>query len=168
MSELSTSIKDLQYDMRASAPNSDSRKWFFDTHAVVRVFEENGLPLLLFKKRITILIRSGAFSSYSGSFFHTGFTTQQAEVLVKSLGKITDSNMDIIYNDMVTKVQQVRLPCKLCIYCLFPERHSEETSGVGHVCSGGRGEQPHFFPYLITFTIVLTIKTNTLKTPLDV
>uniref|UniRef100_A0A3Q3WE27 Uncharacterized protein n=1 Tax=Mola mola TaxID=94237 RepID=A0A3Q3WE27_MOLML len=76
MSELSTSIKDLQYDMRASAPNSDSRKWFFDTHAVVRLFEENG------------------------------FTTQQAEVLVKTLARMTNSNMDIIYNDMVTKVQQ--------------------------------------------------------------
>ncbi|TKS87930.1 2-(3-amino-3-carboxypropyl)histidine synthase subunit 2 [Collichthys lucidus] len=35
-----------------------------------------------------------------------GFTTQQAEVLVKILVRMTNSNMDVIYNDMVTKVQQ--------------------------------------------------------------
>nr|XP_046226931.1 mitochondrial calcium uniporter regulator 1 isoform X2 [Scatophagus argus] len=35
-----------------------------------------------------------------------GFTTQQAEVLVKILLRMTNSNMDVIYNDMVTKVQQ--------------------------------------------------------------
>lgn len=38
-----------------------------------------------------------------------GFTTQQAEVLVKILVQMTNSNMEVVYNDMVTKVQQVRL-----------------------------------------------------------
>ncbi|XP_069369183.1 mitochondrial calcium uniporter regulator 1 isoform X5 [Paralichthys olivaceus] len=36
-----------------------------------------------------------------------GFTTQQAEVMVKVLVRMTNSNMDVIYNDMVTKVQQI-------------------------------------------------------------
>ncbi|XP_054577426.1 mitochondrial calcium uniporter regulator 1 isoform X3 [Eptesicus fuscus] len=35
-----------------------------------------------------------------------GFTTQQAEIIVSALVKITDANMDIIYKDMVTKMQQ--------------------------------------------------------------
>ncbi|KAF7660908.1 hypothetical protein LDENG_00272860 [Lucifuga dentata] len=74
--ELSTSIKALQYDLKAHVPNSEGQKLFFDTHAVVRLLEENG------------------------------FTTQQAEVIVKVLLRTTTSNMDIIYSDMVTKVQQ--------------------------------------------------------------
>ncbi|XP_019713089.1 mitochondrial calcium uniporter regulator 1 [Hippocampus comes] len=52
------------------------RKLFFDTHAVVHLLEENG------------------------------FTSQQAEALVKVLLKMTNSTMDTIYSDMVTKVQQ--------------------------------------------------------------
>nr|XP_046226930.1 mitochondrial calcium uniporter regulator 1 isoform X1 [Scatophagus argus] len=74
--ELSTSIRNFQYDLKAFEPKSEGGKRFFDTHAVVRLFEENG------------------------------FTTQQAEVLVKILLRMTNSNMDVIYNDMVTKVQQ--------------------------------------------------------------
>ncbi|KAM3860455.1 mitochondrial calcium uniporter regulator 1 [Diretmus argenteus] len=70
--ELSTSIKALQHAM----PKSGSQKLFFDTHAVVRLLEENG------------------------------FSTQQAEVIVKVLVRTTNSNMDVIYSDMVTKVQQ--------------------------------------------------------------
>ncbi|XP_066124453.1 mitochondrial calcium uniporter regulator 1 isoform X3 [Saccopteryx bilineata] len=35
-----------------------------------------------------------------------GFTTQQAEIIVSALVKITEANMDIIYKDMVTKMQQ--------------------------------------------------------------
>ncbi|XP_058588938.1 mitochondrial calcium uniporter regulator 1 isoform X6 [Neofelis nebulosa] len=35
-----------------------------------------------------------------------GFTTQQAEITVSALVKITDANMDIVYKDMVTKMQQ--------------------------------------------------------------
>lgn len=53
------------------------------------------------------LIRSCWFARLC--FPLTGFTTQQAEVLVKILVRMTNSNMDVIYNDMVTKVQQVRL-----------------------------------------------------------
>ncbi|XP_072854763.1 mitochondrial calcium uniporter regulator 1 isoform X2 [Pogona vitticeps] len=35
-----------------------------------------------------------------------GFTTQQAEVIVSALMNIMKSNMDVIYKDMVTKMQQ--------------------------------------------------------------
>uniref|UniRef100_A0A8D3BRL2 Mitochondrial calcium uniporter regulator 1 n=1 Tax=Scophthalmus maximus TaxID=52904 RepID=A0A8D3BRL2_SCOMX len=76
VSELSTSTRAFQYDLKPDIPNSEGRKLFFDTHAVVRLFEENG------------------------------FTTQQAEVMVKVLVRMTNSNMDVIYNDMVTKTQQ--------------------------------------------------------------
>ncbi|XP_065608896.1 mitochondrial calcium uniporter regulator 1-like [Cyrtonyx montezumae] len=53
-----------------------SRKFFFDTHALVCLLEENG------------------------------FTTQQSEVIVSALVKIVSTNLDTIYKDMVTKVQQ--------------------------------------------------------------
>lgn len=36
-----------------------------------------------------------------------GFTTQQAEIIVSALVKITETNMNIVYSDTVTKVQQV-------------------------------------------------------------
>ncbi|NXN42966.1 MCUR1 regulator, partial [Rhinoptilus africanus] len=52
------------------------RKLFFDTHALVCLLEANG------------------------------FTTQQSEVIVSALVKIMDTNLDMIYKDMVTKVQQ--------------------------------------------------------------
>ncbi|NXO05292.1 MCUR1 regulator, partial [Rhinopomastus cyanomelas] len=52
------------------------RRLYFDTHALVCLLEENG------------------------------FTTQQSEVIVSALAKIVNNNMDLIYNDMVTKVQQ--------------------------------------------------------------
>ncbi|KFQ07546.1 Mitochondrial calcium uniporter regulator 1, partial [Leptosomus discolor] len=52
------------------------RKLFFDTHALVCLLEENG------------------------------FTTQQSEVIVSALVKIMNTNLDVIYKDMVTKVQQ--------------------------------------------------------------
>lgn len=74
--ELSTSAGTLQYNLNTDVPKSEGRKLFFDTHAVVRLFEDNG------------------------------FTTQQAEVIVQVLVKMTNSNMDAIYGDMVTKVQQ--------------------------------------------------------------
>ncbi|XP_064186855.1 mitochondrial calcium uniporter regulator 1 [Anguilla rostrata] len=75
--ELSTSIKALQYDLKKmDVAKSENRKFFFDTHAVVRLLEDNG------------------------------FSTQQAEVIVNALMRITNSNMDVIYQDMVTKVQQ--------------------------------------------------------------
>nr|XP_057916901.1 mitochondrial calcium uniporter regulator 1 [Doryrhamphus excisus] len=69
-----TSVTTIQFDVKPDVPKV--RKLFFDTHAVVRLLEENG------------------------------FTTQQAEALVKVLVKMTNSNMDAIYSDMVTKVQQ--------------------------------------------------------------
>uniref|UniRef100_A0A8C3KE63 Mitochondrial calcium uniporter regulator 1 n=1 Tax=Calidris pygmaea TaxID=425635 RepID=A0A8C3KE63_9CHAR len=53
-----------------------TRKVFFDTHALVCLLEENG------------------------------FTTQQSEVIVSALVKIMNTNLDMIYKDMVTKVQQ--------------------------------------------------------------
>ncbi|NXS99649.1 MCUR1 regulator, partial [Jacana jacana] len=52
------------------------RKVFLDTHALVCLLEENG------------------------------FTTQQSEVIVSALVKIMNTNLDMIYKDMVTKVQQ--------------------------------------------------------------
>ncbi|NXW62874.1 MCUR1 regulator, partial [Eurystomus gularis] len=52
------------------------RRLFFDTHALVCLLEENG------------------------------FTTQQSEVIVSALVKIMNNNLDMIYKDMVTKVQQ--------------------------------------------------------------
>ncbi|XP_048881049.1 mitochondrial calcium uniporter regulator 1 isoform X2 [Brienomyrus brachyistius] len=70
--ELSTSIRTLQ----SETAKSENRKFFFDTHAVVRLLE------------------------------NSGFSSQQAEVVVSALMRTTNSNMDIIYKDMVTKVQQ--------------------------------------------------------------
>ncbi|NXL70116.1 MCUR1 regulator, partial [Leptocoma aspasia] len=52
------------------------RKLYFDTHALVCLLEEKG------------------------------FTTQQSEVIVSALVKIMNTNLDMIYKDMVTKVQQ--------------------------------------------------------------
>ncbi|XP_041717769.1 mitochondrial calcium uniporter regulator 1 isoform X2 [Coregonus clupeaformis] len=72
--ELSTSI--LQYELKTDMTKSGNRRLYFDTHALVRLLEENG------------------------------FTTQQAEVIVRMMVRTTNSNMDLIYNDMVTKVQQ--------------------------------------------------------------
>ncbi|XP_068787826.1 mitochondrial calcium uniporter regulator 1 isoform X1 [Struthio camelus] len=53
-----------------------NRKLFFDTHALVCLLEENG------------------------------FTTRQSEVIVSALVKIMNTNLEMIYKDMVTKVQQ--------------------------------------------------------------
>ncbi|XP_041824499.1 mitochondrial calcium uniporter regulator 1 isoform X1 [Melanotaenia boesemani] len=74
--ELRTSARSFQYDLKADVPKTEGRTLFFDTHAVVQLLEENG------------------------------FSPQQAEVIVKVLVRTTNSNMDIIYSDMVTKVQQ--------------------------------------------------------------
>uniref|UniRef100_A0A4W4HSK5 Mitochondrial calcium uniporter regulator 1 n=1 Tax=Electrophorus electricus TaxID=8005 RepID=A0A4W4HSK5_ELEEL len=52
------------------------RKLLFDTQALVRLLEDSG------------------------------FTIQQAKVFVNMLVNTTNSNMDIMYNDMVTKTQQ--------------------------------------------------------------
>ncbi|KAM9075392.1 mitochondrial calcium uniporter regulator 1 isoform 2-T2 [Megaptera novaeangliae] len=61
---------------RRDFTSSRSRKLYFDTHALVCLLEENG------------------------------FTTQQAEIIVSALVKIMEANMDIVYKDMVTKMQQ--------------------------------------------------------------
>lgn len=37
-------------------------------------------------------------------------------MIVKILVKMTTSNMDVIYSDMVTKVQQVRLSEEVCYF----------------------------------------------------
>lgn len=75
--ELSTSAQALQYDVkRSDMAKSGNRKLFFDTHAMVQLLEESG------------------------------FMTQQAEVIVKMMVNITNSNMDIMYSDMATKTQQ--------------------------------------------------------------
>ncbi|OBS72436.1 hypothetical protein A6R68_12989 [Neotoma lepida] len=75
--ELSLSAGCRQLEHRkGNLPSSVSRKLYFDTHALVCLLETNG------------------------------FTTQQAEIIVSALVKSTETNMDIVYNDMVTKVQQ--------------------------------------------------------------
>ncbi|XP_036092892.1 mitochondrial calcium uniporter regulator 1 isoform X3 [Rousettus aegyptiacus] len=75
--ELSLSAGCLQLGRKCQDfTSSASRKLYFDTHALVCLLEENG------------------------------FTTQQAEIIVSALVKITEANMDIIYKDMVTKMQQ--------------------------------------------------------------
>ncbi|KAM5267578.1 mitochondrial calcium uniporter regulator 1 isoform 2-T3 [Hipposideros larvatus] len=75
--ELSLSAGCLQLGRKnQDFTSSGNRKLYFDTHALVCLFEENG------------------------------FTTQQAEIIVSSLIKITEANMDIVYKDMVTKMQQ--------------------------------------------------------------
>uniref|UniRef100_A0A3Q4H2H1 Mitochondrial calcium uniporter regulator 1 n=1 Tax=Neolamprologus brichardi TaxID=32507 RepID=A0A3Q4H2H1_NEOBR len=72
---LKTSVKAFQYDLNPDVPKAEVQKLFFDTHAVVRLLEEN-------------------------------FTTSQSEGMVSVLVKMTNSNMDVIYSDMITKVQQ--------------------------------------------------------------
>lgn len=77
MQELSLSAGCLQLERKQPGfTSSGSRKLYFDTHALVCLLEENG------------------------------FTTQQAEIIVSALVKITEANMDIVYKDMVTKMQQ--------------------------------------------------------------
>ncbi|XP_057349633.1 mitochondrial calcium uniporter regulator 1 isoform X3 [Manis pentadactyla] len=75
--EISLSAGSLQLEYKArDFTSSGSRKLYFDTHALVCLLEENG------------------------------FTTQQAEIIVSALVKTIEANMDIVYKDMVTKMQQ--------------------------------------------------------------
>ncbi|KAL7876253.1 hypothetical protein AOLI_G00112160 [Acnodon oligacanthus] len=75
--EFSTSIKAMQYDLgRTDLVKPGHRKLMFDTHAMCQLMEGSG------------------------------FTSQQAEVIVKMLVNTTYSNMDVIYGDIVTKTQQ--------------------------------------------------------------
>ncbi|XP_061421677.1 mitochondrial calcium uniporter regulator 1-like [Lethenteron reissneri] len=67
----------LSYDLRqVDLTSTESRKFHFDTHAMVCLLESNG------------------------------FTTGQAEVLVAALVKILSANMEAVYREMVTKSQQ--------------------------------------------------------------
>lgn len=113
VSELRTSVTSFQYDLKPDVPKCEGRKLFFDTHAVVRLLEENGLTSLFLLHTFSwchMLDCAHPFVFLLPLFWlSTGFTTQQAEVFVKVLLKMTHSNMDVIYNDMVTKAQQVRL-----------------------------------------------------------
>ncbi|XP_066537699.1 mitochondrial calcium uniporter regulator 1 isoform X1 [Hoplias malabaricus] len=75
--ELSTSVRAMQYDLgRTDLAKCGHRRLLFDTHAMVQLME------------------------------NSGFTGQQAEVLVKMLVNTTNSNMDVMYADMVTKTMQ--------------------------------------------------------------
>ncbi|KAM5298321.1 mitochondrial calcium uniporter regulator 1 [Ctenodactylus gundi] len=75
--ELSLSAWYLQLEhKRGDFTSPGNRKLYFDTHALVCLLEENG------------------------------FTTPQAEIIVSALVKITEANTEIIYKDMVTKMQQ--------------------------------------------------------------
>lgn len=73
---INTSIKACQYDVKTGTLKSGNRNLFFDTHAVIRLLEDNGV------------------------------ITPKAETIVRMLLKTSNSTMDTIYNDMVTKVQQ--------------------------------------------------------------
>uniref|UniRef100_A0A2K5YTS7 Mitochondrial calcium uniporter regulator 1 n=1 Tax=Mandrillus leucophaeus TaxID=9568 RepID=A0A2K5YTS7_MANLE len=75
--ELSLSAGHLQLERRSrDFTSSGSRRLYFDTHALVCLLEDNG------------------------------FATQQAEIIVSALVKILEANMDVVYKDMVTKMQQ--------------------------------------------------------------
>nr|XP_058933881.1 mitochondrial calcium uniporter regulator 1 isoform X2 [Kogia breviceps] len=75
--ELSVCAGNLRLESKTrDFTSSRNRKLYFDTHALVCLLEENG------------------------------FTTQQAEIIVSALVKIMEANMDIVYKDMVTKMQQ--------------------------------------------------------------
>lgn len=71
-----TSVSLLADTQKRAIFSSQGKKFFFDTHAVVKVLEDKG------------------------------FTTQQSEVIVSALVRIINTNMDLIYQDMVSKVQQ--------------------------------------------------------------
>nr|XP_035924610.1 mitochondrial calcium uniporter regulator 1-like [Halichoerus grypus] len=81
--ELSPSAGSLQLEYRRDLEHKrrdftscGNKKLYFDTHALVCLLEENGFP------------------------------TQQAGITASALVKIMDTNMDIVYKDMVTKMQQ--------------------------------------------------------------
>lgn len=48
ISELSTTVQRFQYDVQQNITCPDGGRRFFDTHAVVRLFEENGLRFIPF------------------------------------------------------------------------------------------------------------------------
>ncbi|XP_045746214.1 mitochondrial calcium uniporter regulator 1-like [Mirounga angustirostris] len=81
--DLSPSAGSLQLEHRRDLEHKrrdftscGNKKLYFGTHALVCLLEENGFP------------------------------TQQAGITASALVKIMDTNMDIVYKDMVTKMQQ--------------------------------------------------------------
>lgn len=66
------------------------------------------LVLRISKWHFCKLSRFRSVSECCCILFCLGFTTQQSEVIVSALVKIMNTNLDMIYKDMVTKVQQVR------------------------------------------------------------
>lgn len=68
----------------------------------------------LWRKRLASsplpLAEASTSRSFLRCFARAGFTRQQAEAMVKILLRMTQSNMDVIYGDMVTKMQQVMSP----------------------------------------------------------
>ncbi|XP_037599085.1 mitochondrial calcium uniporter regulator 1-like [Cebus imitator] len=75
--ELSLSTGYLQLEhKRRDFISSGSRRLYFDTHTLVCLLEDSG------------------------------FATRQAEIIVSALVKILEVKMDIVYKDMVTKMQQ--------------------------------------------------------------
>ncbi|XP_055510034.1 mitochondrial calcium uniporter regulator 1 isoform X2 [Leucoraja erinacea] len=73
---LSTSVTSLQYNPKQVASLESQKYFYFDTHAVVQHLEE------------------------------CGFSTNQSEVVVATLLRIMNSNMEITHKDMATKIQQ--------------------------------------------------------------
>ncbi|XP_078282955.1 mitochondrial calcium uniporter regulator 1-like isoform X1 [Rhinoraja longicauda] len=73
---LSMSVAYLQYNPKQVASLESQKFFLFDTHAVVQHLEE------------------------------CGFSTMQSEVVVATLLRITNSNMEITHKDMATKIQQ--------------------------------------------------------------
>lgn len=75
--DFSTSAAALPFSIKKACLSSyDGKKFYFDTHAVVRLLEENS------------------------------FTAKQSEIIVNALLKILNCNIEAVYQDMVTKVQQ--------------------------------------------------------------
>lgn len=72
ISELSTSIRVFQYDLKPGEAKSESGRLLFDTHAVVRLFEENGSASFVTSSKrhniTALLITSCWFSSYINIF----------------------------------------------------------------------------------------------------
>ncbi|XP_043574983.1 mitochondrial calcium uniporter regulator 1-like isoform X2 [Chiloscyllium plagiosum] len=71
------SAASLQYSLKKmDLPPLESRKFYFDTHAVVRELEGYG------------------------------FSSKQSEVVVAALLRVMNSSMEVMYKDMATKIQQ--------------------------------------------------------------
>uniref|UniRef100_A0A8C5PVI3 Mitochondrial calcium uniporter regulator 1 n=1 Tax=Leptobrachium leishanense TaxID=445787 RepID=A0A8C5PVI3_9ANUR len=75
--DFATSVPATPWDFeKRSIFSVDRKTFYFDTHAVVQVLEAKG------------------------------FTVQQSEIIASSLVKIINTNMDLFYHDLITKMQQ--------------------------------------------------------------